>query len=97
MSGKNDAQPYLRAKKAVALKYPEGAPAPFVTAAARGMLAEKILEIAEKNSIPVVKNDDMADVLSVREIGSFVPEETWNVLAAVFAFVLNTEGRQKNE
>lgn len=97
MSGKHEVQPSLRSKKAVALKYPEGVPAPFVTAAARGALAEKLLEIAEENLIPVVKNDSMADVLSVQEIGSFVPEETWNVLAGIFAFVLSTEGRKKNE
>jgi flagellar biosynthesis protein len=84
-------------KKAVALKYPEGAPAPFITATARGVLAEKLLGIAKENSIPIAENYSMADILSVEEIGSFVPEETWDVLAGIFAFVLKTEGRQKNE
>jgi flagellar biosynthesis protein len=92
MNAGNKVQP----KKAVALKYPEGAPAPFVTVTANGMLAEKLIAIAEENSIPVVKDPGMTDVLSVQEIGSFVPEETWDVLAGIFAFVLSTEGRQKN-
>jgi flagellar biosynthesis protein len=91
----NEEQVSVQTKKAVALKYPEGAPAPFITASARGMLAEKLLGIAEKNSIPVIKNKGITDVLSVQQIGSFVPEETWTVLAGIFAFVLNAEGRQK--
>ncbi|MFA6857490.1 MAG: EscU/YscU/HrcU family type III secretion system export apparatus switch protein [Treponema sp.] len=97
MNGSNEKCFFLQTKKAVALKYPEGAPAPFITATANGGLAEKLVKIAEENSIPVIKNDTMTDVLSIEEIGSFVPEETWNVLAGIFAFVLSTEGRQKNE
>jgi flagellar biosynthesis protein len=97
MNGRDEKHPLLVAKRAVALKYPEGFPAPFITVTASGGLAEKLVKIAEENSIPVVKNDTMADVLSVEEIGSLVPEETWNVLAGIFAFVLSTEGRQKNE
>jgi Uncharacterized homolog of the cytoplasmic domain of flagellar protein FhlB len=98
MSGKSAVRnTSLSEKKSVALKYPDGAPAPFITACAKGALAQKILEIAEENSIPVVKNKETADILSVQEIGSFVPEETWTILAAVFAFVKNTEGRKNNE
>ncbi|MCK9169411.1 MAG: EscU/YscU/HrcU family type III secretion system export apparatus switch protein [Treponema sp.] len=95
MNGSNEKRPFKQVKKAVALKYPHCSPAPFITVTACGGLAEKLVRIAEENSIPVVKNDTMADVLSVEEIGSFVPEETWNVLAGIFAFVLSTEGRQK--
>jgi flagellar biosynthesis protein len=85
------------AEKAVALKYPAGAPAPFITAAAKGLQAERLIEIAEKNSIPVVKNIAVTDILSLQEIGSFVPEETWTILSGIFAFILKAEGRQKNE
>jgi flagellar biosynthesis protein len=84
-------------EKAVALKYPEGAPAPFITAVARGLQAERLIEIAEKNSIPVVKNTSVTAILSLQEIGSFVPEETWTILSGIFAFILKAEGRQKNE
>lgn len=85
------------AEKAVALKYPEGAPAPFITVTAKGLQAERLIEIAEKNSVPVVKNTSVADILSLQEIGSFVPEETWTILSGIFAFILKAEGRQKNE
>ena len=83
-------------KKAVALRYPEGAPAPFITASAKGRGADRLLDIAEKNGIPVVNNGAVTDILSVQEIGSYVPEETWTVLAGIFAFVLETERGTKS-
>lgn len=77
-----------RIKKAVALKYPEGAAAPFVTVTAKGELAQKILDAAEENDITIVKNDELTDFLSVQEIGTCVPETVWPVLAKIFAFVM---------
>lgn len=82
-------------KKTVALKYPAGADAPFITASAKGILAEKMVEIAEKEHIPVVKNSELTDVLTLSEVGSCVPENTWIVLAEIFAFVIrNSEGKE---
>lgn len=75
-------------KKAVALKYPEGAAAPFVTVTAKGELAQKVLDAAEENNIAIVKNDELTDFLSVQEIGTCVPETVWPVLAKIFAFVM---------
>lgn len=77
-----------RIKKAVALKYPEGAAAPFVTVTAKGELAQKVLDVAEENDITIVKNDELTDFLSVQEIGTCVPETVWPVLAKIFAFVM---------
>lgn len=75
-------------KKAVSLKYPEGAPAPFITASGRGIVAEKILETARENDIKIVENKELTDFLSVQEIGTCVPESIWPVLAKIFAFVM---------
>ena len=77
-----------RIKKAAALKYPEGAAAPFVTVTAKGELAQKVLDAAEENDITIVKNDELTDFLSVQEIGTCVPETVWPVLAKIFAFVM---------
>ena len=77
---------------AVALKYPENADAPFITAKSRGALAKKMLEIAEKNKIPIVKNDIAAEILTAEEIGEAIPEETWEIIAKIFAFLM-----EKNE
>ncbi len=78
-------------EKLVALKYPEGAPAPFITAISSGNQTKRLLEIARENGIPVVENEGLADFLSVQEIGQCVPEETWDAVAKIFAFVIDLE------
>ena len=76
-------------KKAVALKYPQGVSAPFIAASGKGRLAERILEIAENEKIPIVNDGGLADFLTVQEIGSAVPPETWEIVAKIFAYVIN--------
>ena len=82
-------------KKAVALKYPENAYAPFVVASEKGFLAERLLKIAEENKILIVRDDILSDVLSLQEVGSFIPENTWEAMAKIFAFIVHLE--EKNE
>lgn len=77
--------------KAVAIKYPENADLPFVSAKAKGELAKKLIEIAEKQKIPVVKNITAANILSVQEIGSAIPENTWEIIAKIFAAVVECD------
>lgn len=79
-------------KKAVALKYPEGASAPFITCQGRGELAEKLLKAARMNDIMIVENTELTDILSVQDVGQSVPEETWEVLAVIFSYVLDNSG-----
>ena len=80
-------------KSAVALKYPEGAEVPFITAKGKGDLAEKIIGIAKENNIYIEENAPLVDLLSVQEINDAVPEEAFEALACIFAFVLEREGR----
>ena len=75
-------------KKAVAIKYPEGAEIPFVTAKGRGELADKIVEIAEKNNVKIENDALLVDVLDVQKIGDAIPEEAWQAVAKILAFVL---------
>lgn len=81
-------------KKAVALKYPEGASAPFIAASAKGFLAEKMLEVAAEKEIPVTEDAALADFLSVQEIGQAIPEETWEAVAKIFAFVVKFDAKK---
>ncbi|QTQ14357.1 EscU/YscU/HrcU family type III secretion system export apparatus switch protein [Treponema parvum] len=74
-------------KKAVALRYPENAQAPFITASAKGLLAQRLLKIAEENDVAVVRDDALAEVLSFQEVGSCIPEQTWEIVAKIFAFI----------
>ncbi|MCQ2589150.1 MAG: EscU/YscU/HrcU family type III secretion system export apparatus switch protein [Treponema sp.] len=74
--------------KAVALKYPENAYAPFITAKGTGLNAERILEIARENDIPVKVEETSVEILSAQDIGQSVSEETWEVLAIIFAQIM---------
>ncbi|MBQ0039114.1 MAG: EscU/YscU/HrcU family type III secretion system export apparatus switch protein [Treponema sp.] len=71
----------------VSLKYPQNVDAPLITAKASGIFARRMVEIAKENDIPVVENDIVANVLSVREIGECIPETTWQAVAGIFALI----------
>ena len=80
-----------RLLKAVALRYPDWADAPYVSALAEGRTAQYLLELAEAHDVPVVQDCAMVDVLSLCSVGDFIPEETYAVIAGIFAFVASVE------
>lgn len=73
---------------AIALKYPKTADVPFISAKAKGKLAEQLLQIAEKEKIPIVKDVTASNVLSVQDVGSAIPENMWEIVAKIFACVV---------
>ncbi|RPJ08214.1 MAG: flagellar protein FhlB [Spirochaetaceae bacterium] len=73
-------------KKAVAVQYLPGLPAPFIVAKGRGKIAEKITEIARIHGITLVDNVSLADRLEMIDIGSFIPEEYYAVIAEILVF-----------
>ncbi|MBQ9238120.1 MAG: EscU/YscU/HrcU family type III secretion system export apparatus switch protein [Treponema sp.] len=78
-------------RQAVALTYPEGAAAPFISACAAGQTAERVLAIAAEHGVPVVEHAGLVQVLSQQTVGDIVPEETWVILAKIFAFIMEKE------
>ena len=74
-------------KKATALKYSKEMSAPLVLLNGRANIAEAMLNIAEQKNIPVVYEPETQEILSLCKEGQYVPEETWAVLAKVFAFI----------
>ena len=78
----------MKIKKAVALRYNKGIPAPVITAKGTGYSAEKILEIAVKNGVTVVRNDDLSASLYTFNVGDFITEEYYEIVAEILAFIL---------
>lgn len=74
-------------KKAVTLVYPPDSPAPIITSITHGVLADTVLKIAHDHDIIVKEDSNLTEVLSMEQVGSCVPEETWLVLAGIFAFL----------
>lgn len=76
--------------KAVALRYKvEEDAAPVVIASGFGTIAEKIVDIAEQKGIPVFRDDSAASLLCMLEVGRNIPPELYEVVAAIYAQVLD--------
>ena len=76
-----------KVKQAVALEYNPSEDAPKVIASGRGILAEKIIEKAQENDVPIHRDDKLADTLSRLEIGDMIPPELYEVVAEILVFV----------
>jgi len=70
---------------AVALRYP-GEGAPTVSAKGRGAVAERIVELARENDIPLWQDAGLAGVLSKVDLGEQIPEALYTAVAEVIAF-----------
>lgn len=82
-------------KKSAALRYDQGYEAPIVTAAGIGLIADKIIEKADENNIPIVYNKELAELLQNVDIGESIPPEIYGIVAEVIAYVLNVDGDLK--
>ncbi|MDH5631710.1 MAG: EscU/YscU/HrcU family type III secretion system export apparatus switch protein [Gammaproteobacteria bacterium] len=78
---------------AVALHY-SGLGAPIVTAKGEGLIAEKILEIARANNVPLHEDRELVKLLSNIELGAEIPEQLYQVVARVIAFAYSISGKQ---
>jgi type III secretion system FlhB-like substrate exporter len=83
--------PRRKRERAVALKYAADLPAPFLLAKASGRGAERLREIAADAGVPVLRDEALAEALYPLEIGDYVPEEYFEIVARVFAFVKRIE------
>lgn len=81
--------------RATALRYDaEGAAhAPKVVASGRGLIAERLLEEAERAGVPVRRDAALAEALAGLEIGHEVPEELWAAVAEVLAWAYRLDAR----
>jgi len=75
------------AKNAVALAYGIEMEAPTVIASGRGDMARRMLEIAEECGIGIIHDPILSDILGEAEIGTCIPPETYEAVAAIFAFL----------
>lgn len=76
-------------KKAVALKYDENRnAAPIIVASGMGYMAEKIVEVANDNGVPVYEDNSLATVLTQLNLGSEIPEELYQAIVDIYAYFL---------
>lgn len=96
--GKDPLIPLNRKEKpkksvAVSLKYDLNTDdVPEITAAGRGKIAEKILQIAHEHNIPVREDGTLAEMLASIEIDSPIPSEAFMAVAEILSYVYQANG-----
>lgn len=80
-------QKETKPKQAIALEYDPSEDAPKVIASGRGLLAERIIERAKENRVPIHQDSKLADTLSRLEVGEMIPPELYEVVAEILVFV----------
>ena len=75
-------------KKAVALKYNKGKDsAPKIVAKGKGYIAEKIIEAARENNVPLYEDKNLSQVLEALDLDTEIPPELYRAVAEVLAFI----------
>ncbi|MFH1624659.1 MAG: EscU/YscU/HrcU family type III secretion system export apparatus switch protein [Pseudomonadota bacterium] len=85
-------------RKAVALKYtPHEDAAPKLAAKGRGVVAEKIIEIARKHNIPVKNDPELIEILCLLDYDEEIPPSVYQVVAEILAFVYSLKGKRREK
>lgn len=74
-------------KEAAAIQYEPGESAPKIVALGKGSIAEKIIETAQENDIPIHQDPKLAQMLNLLKIGDEIPPELYEVVAQILIFV----------
>jgi len=81
---------------AAALKYDiRKDAAPKVIAKGQGTIAEKIIELAKKNNVPIKSDPGLVHILSKLDIDEQIPLELYKAVAEVLAFVYSANDRYR--
>ena len=82
---------------AVALKYDAGSMhAPRVIAKGRGLIAQRIREIAISAGVPILERKPLARALfKLVEVGQEIPEQFYTAVAEILAYVYELSGKAK--
>ena len=76
-----------KVKEVAVLKYSPDEAAPKIVALGKGEIAEKILEVAKDNAVPVYENPELAHTLNALSIGDQIPPELYEIVAQILVFV----------
>ncbi|XJZ28482.1 EscU/YscU/HrcU family type III secretion system export apparatus switch protein [Bacillota bacterium Lsc_1132] len=84
--------------EAVALTYQQHLhDAPKVVAKGKGKTAEAIIEKAKQNQVPIQEDPSLVQLLSELDLNQSIPEELYQAVAEVFAFIYQTDRKAAAE
>ena len=75
-------------RQAAALRYSQGKDAaPRLMAKGRGAVADRILEIARRNGIPIREDRELVQVLASLDLYQEIPPELYKAVAEILVFL----------
>ena len=87
MSMSKSEQP--RQQGGVAVQYGLSESAPLIVASGMGHLAERILDVAQENGVPIYEDNSLATILSQLNLGQEIPEELYRAVVEIYVYFLN--------
>ncbi len=85
-------QSLLQATEAIALSY-DGERAPTISARGEDELAQAIIQLALQHEVPVYENASLTRWLAGLDVGDEIPQQLYQIIAEILAFVYALEGR----
>ena len=82
-------------RRATALHY-EGQGAPKVVASGRGLIADRIVEVAREAGVPIKQDAALANALSQLELDEQIPEALYVAVAESLAWAYALDVRARN-
>ena len=77
--------------EAVALEYTPEQNAPKIIASGKGLVAERMIDEAEKRRIPIQKDPELVYALNALRIGDEIPPSLYAVVAQILIHVGNVD------
>ena len=69
---------------------------PRILATGKGVLAQKILEIADQEEIPIHKDENLVEILSMIEQNNLIPIEAYSAVAKILAQIYKFDKEKQN-
>jgi flagellar biosynthesis protein len=81
----------------VALQYGVNDKAPVVVASGMGYLAERIVEVASENGVPIYEDNSLATVLTQLQLGQEIPEELYRAIVEIYVYFLHFDPNAREQ
>lgn len=88
MSTSRSERPRPPRQRAVALQYGVSDAAPVIVASGMGHLAEKILDVAQENGVPIYEDNSLSTILTQLQLGQEIPPELYQAIVEIYVYFL---------
>ncbi|ACJ34944.1 EscU/YscU/HrcU family type III secretion system export apparatus switch protein [Anoxybacillus flavithermus] len=81
----------MNGPSAAVIRYEQGDKAPTVVAHGRGYVAEKIIELAKQNGVPIEQDAALVQHLLDLDLGDTIPPQLYAVIAEILILIEKME------